>query len=215
MRLEIYILYTKPSTLVIKPANVKMMVPAMSEFFLKDITSPFVLYKKIFQFGHKYDNFIYKGGSAMFLVSSIVTLVIDQWSKWVIRKNYDVEEPERYIAGGRLFIDHTHNKGLMLSKLKDKPKLVKWLNVMAMVLVSFLMIPIFKNRKLSPLHELALGSLIGGGIGNLIDRLKDGYVTDFIGFTRMKKVIYNFADFFIFIGAGLLLILELISGIKK
>lgn len=46
---------------------------------------------------------------------------------------------------------------------------------------------------------------IGGGIANTIDRIKDGYVTDFIYFNIKKFPVFNIADFFIF--GGFLLIL--------
>ncbi|GAA0178652.1 hypothetical protein SH2C18_16670 [Clostridium sediminicola] len=47
---------------------------------------------------------------------------------------------------------------------------------------------------------------IGGGIANTIDRIKDGYVTDFIYFNIKRFPVFNIADFFIFGGFILILI---------
>lgn len=71
-------------------------------------------------------------------------------------------------------------------------------------------LPIFlyKYRKAPFLFGFSLSLIIGGAIGNMIDRLfaKDGAVTDFIEFAFMDFPIFNVADIFVCIGAALLFV---------
>ena len=60
----------------------------------------------------------------------------------------------------------------------------------------------------------AAGMMIGGGIGNLIDRLSQGYVVDFIETKFMKFAIFNVADSFVTVGAAILLVYVIVSEIK-
>ncbi len=56
--------------------------------------------------------------------------------------------------------------------------------------------------------------IIAGGLGNIIDRIRLGYVVDFIDFRLINYAIFNVADIFIVVGAGLLLI-DSLFGSKK
>ncbi|MRG73914.1 signal peptidase II [Alphaproteobacteria bacterium HT1-32] len=63
------------------------------------------------------------------------------------------------------------------------------------------------------LEALALALIAGGAIGNIIDRIRQGAVTDFLDFHAMgwHWPAFNFADVFIFVGAASLIILSLIT----
>ena len=67
-----------------------------------------------------------------------------------------------------------------------------------------------RNPGLSTMRRLALGLLLGGSVGNLVDRLRLGYVTDFIA--RNQRNAFNLADLAIYAGLGLMLILLLVAG---
>ena len=56
---------------------------------------------------------------------------------------------------------------------------------------------------------MACGLLLGGAVGNLIDRLRLGYVTDFIA--RNERNAFNLADLAIYAGLGLMLLLLLVA----
>ena len=58
----------------------------------------------------------------------------------------------------------------------------------------------------SRLMQLGIGALIGGGIGNMIDRVSLGYVVDFLDARIINFPIFNVADCFITIGAGCLFV---------
>ena len=66
-----------------------------------------------------------------------------------------------------------------------------------------------RHPALSTPRRVACGLLLGGAVGNLIDRLRLGYVTDFIA--RNERNAFNLADLAIYAGLGLLLFLVLVA----
>ena len=79
------------------------------------------------------------------------------------------------------------------------------LTILSLVLVVALFVVLYKTRKVkSMLLKLSLMFIIGGAVGNLIDRVFLGFVRDMIEFTFVKFAIFNVADSFVSIGAVLL-----------
>ncbi|MDO9535217.1 MAG: signal peptidase II [Bacillota bacterium] len=56
--------------------------------------------------------------------------------------------------------------------------------------------------------------IIGGALGNLIDRIRLNYVTDFLDFTLINYPIFNFADVFVVLGVVVLSYFVLLKGAK-
>jgi signal peptidase II len=73
---------------------------------------------------------------------------------------------------------------------------------------------LFSGLSEGKLAGISLAMLISGGIGNMIDRIALGYVVDFIDFRLINFAIFNGADSFVCVGAGLL-VLSLILDIYK
>ncbi len=79
------------------------------------------------------------------------------------------------------------------------------LTILSVVLVVALFVVLYKTRKVpSVLLKLSLMFIIGGAIGNMIDRVFLGYVRDMIEFTFVNFAVFNVADSFVTIGAVLL-----------
>ena len=79
------------------------------------------------------------------------------------------------------------------------------LSCVAIVALSYYL---YKTHKASKLQNVAVAFIIGGGIGNMIDRVLLGYVIDFIDFCAFPKLWYytfNVADSFVCVGAGLMI----------
>ncbi len=74
---------------------------------------------------------------------------------------------------------------------------------------------LFAVRIDEPLVKLGLGAVIGGGIGNMIDRLTQGYVVDFLDARIISFPIFNVADCFVTVGAVLLCLGLLITWRKE
>jgi signal peptidase II len=92
--------------------------------------------------------------------------------------------------------------------------------VISTVAIIAIIIYMLKFKPKSKLEIIAIAFMAGGGIGNMIDRIALGYVIDFIDFYAFPEVwsyIFNVADSFVCVGAGLLilyLVLELIKEAK-
>ena len=66
-------------------------------------------------------------------------------------------------------------------------------------------------------HRLVEGRtlILGGGVGNLIDRVLNGVVVDYINVLFMHFAIFNFADICVCVGVGLLMLVVLLDSFKK
>ncbi|MFQ9178257.1 MAG: signal peptidase II, partial [Christensenellaceae bacterium] len=71
------------------------------------------------------------------------------------------------------------------------------------------------RKKAGKLASVSLSMIIGGAIGNLIDRALQGFVTDFIEFDFVRFAIFNVADCFVVIGVILLMIYILFIHDKR
>jgi signal peptidase II len=132
-----------------------------------------------------------------------ITLVIfiDQLSKYWIRTHLKIGSSIE-VWKGVLNLSHIENSGAAFSSFQGYGRFF--------VPIAFLMVIIMlkyrneiKNKRL--LVDLGTGFLIGGGIGNAIDRILYNQVTDFISF-HFNHGILNCADYFIHYGMMILLI---------
>ncbi len=86
--------------------------------------------------------------------------------------------------------------------------------VITVALIAYLLYYILKNKERNKLFLLAATFIIGGGMGNLIDRIMTGKVVDFFDFCLINFAIFNVADCFVVIGAVLAIIYFFIEEIK-
>ena len=145
-----------------------------------------------------------KRGYALALVLAAAVVVADQLSKWLVRAEAD-RLPHKLIAG--LQIDLTYNSGISFSRFAGQGSVV-------VVLVAAVAVGVGVALVLSPpRYRPALGVILGGAIGNLIDRLRfDGAVVDFIGFYGWPR--FNVADAAIVVGT-ILLALQVVVGRRE
>ena len=145
------------------------------------------------------------------LLSLITPLVVaaDQLTKLWIRSYLVMGESSP--VTGWLSLTHASNTGAAFGIFQGKSfplTLVGLIGVCVLLLYAF-----FLYRRLpflnSALSEVALGLILGGTIGNLIDRLRLGYVTDFIDFHFWPA--FNVADSAIVVGALMFVYLMLAS----
>ncbi|MHA4740054.1 signal peptidase II [Dyadobacter sp. MSC1_007] len=144
------------------------------------------------------------------LVRNIAIIVIlvanigcDQISKNVIRRNVGFYETI-HVVQDYVTITYVENTGAFLSlgsTLPDTAKVII-LSVIPLIALLFGIIYILVKKNLTWLSALALSFAIGGGIGNIYDRLMHGSVTDFmhINFGLFQTGIFNMADVSIMTG---------------
>jgi signal peptidase II len=130
---------------------------------------------------------------AILLVLGLV--LIDQFTKKYARKKLRFKQ----IKKGPLTFKLVYNKGAFRGLLKNRPLILIFIQVIAVVFLGILWV-IYGLFKKERSITLALSMILGGAIGNLIDRISDGKVTDFFAITWTKNLFYNMADWFIFIG---------------
>ncbi len=99
-----------------------------------------------------------------------------------------------------------HNTGIAFGMFHGGSKLLLTVIIIG---VSFLFYLAYKMRNETPIFKLGLGFVLGGAVGNLIDRLTCGSVIDFLDF-RIWPV-FNLADSFITIGVGILILTVLLG----
>lgn len=148
----------------------------------------------------------------------IVTVLLDQLSKLVTLQNLDYISKNKPITviGGILNISFTTNDGAAWGMFDDQRWLFMTISTVAIIGIG---IYLFGFCKEGWLYQIGLALIIGGGIGNMIDRVAYGYVIDMLEFGFMENFpIFNVADSFVCIGAGLvmlILIIELFKPAKK
>ena len=129
-------------------------------------------------------------------------VVLDQVSKWLIVANMNLGESVTVVPG-LLDFTYTHNDGMALGIGNEA---FRWIFIIVTVAVCAVLIylmfkPDFKNK----LYRASVACIVGGGIGNLIDRLFNGYVVDFLSLSFFPPVC-NIADYFITAGTIFLVI---------
>ncbi len=137
-----------------------------------------------------------------------LVVVVDQLSKVWIERNYSLYETT--IVLPVLSIVRWHNTGAAFSFLAAAGGWQRWLFAGLAVAISIVIL--LWLRRLSAVRQpwlgVGLALVMGGAIGNLIDRMRNGFVIDFI-LVHWKESLFpafNVADSAITIGAGLLLL---------
>lgn len=139
------------------------------------------------------------------LAAIIILLVIiaDQVTKYIVVQNLELKESAPFIDGFMKF-RRAHNTGGGWSILDGggfERFVLIGVSVGAMVLVAIVLI---KNYRRHPLMNISLAMILGGGIGNMIDRIRLQYVVDFLYTEFIDFPTFNIADCFITVGAILL-----------
>lgn len=144
--------------------------------------------------------------TAVFLFTIFVVLLIDQATKQMILNKMQPGESIPVITN-IFHITYVRNPGGAFGILAYRTEIFVVMAVIFIILVSIL--PIYfpgRNLKMS----CALGILTGGVMGNLLDRLRTGFVVDFLDFRVWP--IFNAADVSIFIGAIFLFVFIIKKG---
>lgn len=136
--------------------------------------------------------------NAVFFLTGLLIVVADQFSKAWIRTN--LPEGRSLFETGFLRITHVHNTGAAFGLFPDQ---VLALIIVALIGITAILVYVLIVSRYFPLPDgmmgkLALGLVFGGTLGNLLDRLCLGYVTDFIDFGFWPA--FNIADSAVTVG---------------
>lgn len=151
------------------------------------------------------------------VVLILVGVGLDQLTKYLVVSNMALHESIDIIPGVFRFT-YIQNDGAAFGSLDN----ARWVfMVLSTVAIIGILVYMFWKKPQNKLMLSALILIVSGGIGNMIDRIALGYVIDFLDFCAFPKIwmwVFNVADSFVCIGAGLLilwLVLDMIRDYKK
>jgi signal peptidase II len=137
------------------------------------------------------------GASARVALVTALVVVLDQVSKAIVRSSLDLGDSDRILPGVDLV--HARNDGVAFNALSGGSSLV----IVVIVVALAALLAYFVTHIDKPLIWLPTGMLLGGALGNIIDRVRDGAVTDFIKLPAWPA--FNVADMSITFGVIVLL----------
>lgn len=152
---------------------------------------------------------------------SAVVIVIDQLSKWMAEASLELHQPVAVFPSLNMML--AYNEGAAFSFLAGMGGVQRWIFATLAIVVSVFIINwLRKLRKNQVWAAVGLALVLGGAIGNLIDRLLYGKVIDFIDFyvnfdipfllNNGHFATFNVADIAITVGAILLVVLSLFAA---
>ncbi len=141
-----------------------------------------------------------------FLVA-VAVIFLDQASKYWILMDFSPYQPEKILP--MLNITLAYNTGAAFSFLSSAGEWHRWFFTgFSVVMCTVLSVWIVRTPQTARLQLLALNLVLGGAVGNLIDRIRIGYVIDFIEvyYKAYHWPVFNLADSAICVGAFFLLL---------
>ena len=141
----------------------------------------------------------------IFSLFTVILIVFDQWTKILAYDKLRVDGPF-VIWKGVFELLYSENRGAAFGILQGQ----KWFFLLvAAAVVIVILVFLYKmpnDKKMFPMF-LCTVLLASGAIGNVIDRLSRGFVVDFLYFKLINFPIFNVADCYVVIAAGLLILL--------
>ena len=111
-----------------------------------------------------------------------------------------------------IHLTYVENRGAAFGMLSDS----RWVFMVASsIAIVGMLLYLYSGMAQNRLYEVSLAVIISGGIGNMIDRLALGYVVDMIDFRLIDFAVFNGADSFVCIGAGLLILALVLDIVKE
>ncbi|EIL95609.1 signal peptidase II [Rhodanobacter sp. 115] len=158
-----------------------------------------------------------KPNALPWLLLSVVVIVLDQLSKWWALTGLQPGVPHPVIPG---FLNWTltFNPGAAFSFLAMSGGWQRWFFVvLAVVISAVLVVWLARTARRDWRTALPLALIIGGALGNLIDRLHAAQVTDFIDvyYRNWHYPVFNIADCGVTVGAVILVVFGLFGGTEK
>ena len=147
----------------------------------------------------------YIKNALLLIVIAFPILLLDIYTKWLVRMN--IPQGRGYsIIPGFFNLRHDRNTGAAFGILSDQRTLLIIVTIAALI---FIIVYSFRFKH-SRWMQISLGFLLGGAVGNFIDRILLGEVVDFLQFGIESKNLYwptfNVADISVCVGAGMLIV---------
>lgn len=140
-----------------------------------------------------------------FVCLSAALFLLDRIAKHLARQG----KLPTALLDGRILLTHLENSGMMGGLCKENKRLSRILPCLSFVAVLGCFVPHFMQK--TDLSKTGIILFSVGGLSNVLDRIRRGSVTDYIRFPqlpfkKLKRLVWNLADFMIIIGAALAVI---------
>ncbi len=145
-----------------------------------------------------------------FLLTGVAVLIVDQVTKYLVTIKVPEGTSVKFIPGF-LYFTNVKNTGAAFGMFQSYTKVLTIISLVAILLIIILKVMLSLDFVF---YNISLGLILGGALGNLVDRYFIGEVTDFISFSFFPPV-FNVADSFIVIGFILIIILILREYLKQ
>lgn len=159
--------------------------------------------------------------AALYIGVLLLVVLLDQITKLLIVNNFELGESKPLIEGVFHFT-YILNDGAAFGMLSDHRWIFIVLSTVAVLGIGAYLV--LRSKKIGTLWGISMSMIVGGGVGNMIDRLwngeifGDGAVIDFLDFCAFPNLwswIFNVADAAVCIGAGLIVLAVIIDEIKE
>ena len=141
----------------------------------------------------------------------IFSVAADQITKYLVLQNIEMYE-EVAVLPGIFHFTYIENKGAAFGMLSEHRWVFLVISTIAIVIFIAYLI---KYKPKDVLLRASLSMVVGGGIGNMIDRCIRGSVVDFIEVEFIDFYVFNVADMFVCVGCGLMILYMILSELKE
>jgi len=147
---------------------------------------------------------------AFYVLFVTILVIIDQYVKNLVVSNIELGK-QIPLIDNFFSLTHVRNYGAGFSILQNERVFLIVLSCVAIIVLSYLLVKAKKNDTLSIISYILI---ISGALGNLIDRVRLGYVVDFLDFKIFgyDYPVFNVADSFITVGCFILIIMVILES---
>lgn len=143
--------------------------------------------------------------SAAGLLATGFLVFLDQWTKR-LAVEYLAGQADRDLIPGILRLHYLENRGAAFGILQDRQLFFIILTSLFLILPAACYLALPRTRRMLPLHMTAVG-ILAGGLGNLIDRVRQQFVVDFLETEFMEFPVFNVADIYVTVSFAVLVLL--------
>lgn len=138
------------------------------------------------------------------LIIFVVSILLDQITKYLAQAH--LIDNSFDIIDNIFSLTYLENRGVGFGFLQNKIFLILIVNIIVLVLISIYFVKLPKTNRFYILHVL-ITLIVSGAIGNIIDRIRLGYVIDFFYFEFIDFPIFNVADIYVTVSVFILVFL--------
>ncbi len=138
------------------------------------------------------------------------------------KENIEAQKPEDFPrdmekSHGKVRLYRNHNEGFCFGVKKENKELVRMVPVIFTSAAAGILTWLLCRDEGKRTEKIGLALITAGGLSNLYDRIKRGYVVDYFSIRckYLEKVVFNLGDFFILAGSALIAITGMFGSVRK